>query len=61
MKKMKDVCLDYTMPWGKNKGQRIQWLFDNDREYFTWLNESDYVIQNCKKLKAELLRVRSEN
>ncbi|TYZ65582.1 hypothetical protein PybrP1_000620, partial [[Pythium] brassicae (nom. inval.)] len=57
--KMKDVCFDYTMTWGKHKNKTIQWVYDNDRSYFDWLNDSDYVIQNCSKLKSELVRVRS--
>lgn len=58
---MKDVCLDYTMPWGKHSSKTIQWIFENDIKYFNWLNKSDYVNQNCKKLKSELLRVTNEN
>lgn len=58
---MKGVCLDYTMPCGKNKGKSIQWIFDNGRSYFNFLFDSDYVNQKCRTLKSELIRVMKES
>ncbi|TYZ60649.1 hypothetical protein PybrP1_004907 [[Pythium] brassicae (nom. inval.)] len=30
-------------------------------DFFNWLNQLDYVIGKLKKLRSELLRVRSKN
>lgn len=57
---MKGVCLDYTMSWGKHKNMTIQWIHENDNDYFYFIWESPYSTKNCKKLKEELLRARHE-
>lgn len=39
----------------------IQWIYDNDKDYFTFLCDSPYVNEKCMKLKSELNRVKNES
>lgn len=38
------------MSWGKHKGRSIQWIKDNDENYFNWLKDNDTVQTKHKYL-----------
>ncbi len=46
--------LTYLLTWGKHKSKTIKWVFDNDKQYFSWLAKNQYVKDKCKKLWSEI-------
>lgn len=49
-----DADSSFLMTWGKHKRRTIKWVYVNDRQYFNWLINNKFVIENCKKLKTEI-------
>jgi hypothetical protein len=44
----------YLLTWGRHKSKTIKWVFDNDKQYFSWLAKNQYVKDKCKKLWTEI-------
>lgn len=44
----------YLLSWGKHKSKTIKWVFDNDKQYFTWMSKNEYTRDKCKKLFSEI-------
>lgn len=54
-----ELTKEYTMTFGKHRGKRLSWVYDNDIDYFNWLKLSSYVIQNMKTLSEEIAKIES--
>ncbi len=41
---------NHIMRWGKYKGKSIGEIFDNDKKYIFYLENNDYVKENCQDI-----------
>lgn len=55
--KFKDDDKSFLMTWGRYKNKTIQFIKDNDVDYFNWLLNNTFVKSNCGKLLQELLKI----
>uniref|UniRef100_K3WHA0 Exodeoxyribonuclease X-like C-terminal domain-containing protein n=1 Tax=Globisporangium ultimum (strain ATCC 200006 / CBS 805.95 / DAOM BR144) TaxID=431595 RepID=K3WHA0_GLOUD len=47
----------YIMKWGKHKNKTVKWIYENDKKYFEWLLNNNYVSSKCPSLKKDLLKL----